>query len=62
MKLTENTWVPVSLVIVLLMAAMSYGVLYAKVEFLSQQVVEIKTQIAEVRSVLINQNLSLNKQ
>lgn len=61
MKLSETTWVPVSLVIMLLAAAMSYGILYAKVGFLSEQMLEMKTQIAEVRNVIINKSLSLNR-
>jgi len=52
-KITDKTWISLGLVITIAGMALSFGILFQKVENVREDIGEMKIQIAEIRSVII---------
>jgi hypothetical protein len=52
-KLSDRTWISLGLVITIAGIALSFGVLFQKVEGVREDIIEMKYQIAEIRTVIV---------
>ena len=58
--LSERTWISLGLVITIAITALSFGVIFQKVESLREDMKEVKIQVTEIRNTLIK-SYSLTK-
>lgn len=50
--LTRDTFIPIGAVVIVLTAAFSYGIMYNKVQTLSDEVSQLRVEVAQINSTL----------